>query len=68
MAGGSDADSRSLEQTPTWAVAIVCLGFVLISILLEQAIHFLSRWLKKRRKKSLGKALGKIKEGGKILA
>ncbi|XP_059069145.1 MLO-like protein 6 [Cryptomeria japonica] len=62
MAGGSDADSRSLEQTPTWAVAIVCLGFVLISILLEQAIHFLSRWLKKRRKKSLGKALDKIKE------
>ncbi|GLJ51551.1 hypothetical protein SUGI_1095700 [Cryptomeria japonica] len=61
MAGGGDADSRSLEQTPTWAVAIVCLGFVLISILIEQAIHFLSKWLKKRQKKSLGKALEKIK-------
>ncbi|GLJ51572.1 hypothetical protein SUGI_1096130 [Cryptomeria japonica] len=62
MAGGGKADSRSLEQTPTWAVAIVCLGFVLISILIEQAIHFLSKWLKKRKKKSLGKALDKIKE------
>ncbi|GLJ51550.1 hypothetical protein SUGI_1095670 [Cryptomeria japonica] len=62
MAGGSNAESRSLEQTPTWAVAIVCLGFVLISILIEQAIHFLSMWLKKHKKKSLGKALEKIKE------
>ncbi|GLJ51584.1 hypothetical protein SUGI_1096340 [Cryptomeria japonica] len=62
MTGGGNADSRSLEQTPTWAVAIVCLGFVLISILIEQAIHFLSKWLKKRKKKSLGKALDKIKE------
>ncbi|XP_057873962.2 MLO-like protein 6 [Cryptomeria japonica] len=62
MAGGGNADFRSLEQTPTWAVAIVCLGFVLISILIEKAIHFLSRWLKKRQKKSLGKALEKIKE------
>ncbi|XP_059068866.1 MLO-like protein 2 [Cryptomeria japonica] len=61
MAGRGDADSRSLEQTPTWAVAIVCLGFVIISILIEQAIHFLSKWLEKRRKKALGKALEKIK-------
>ncbi|XP_059068874.1 MLO-like protein 2 [Cryptomeria japonica] len=61
MAGGGNADSRSLEQTPTWAVAIVCFDFVIISMLIEQAIQFLSKWLKKRRKKALSKALEKIK-------
>lgn len=38
MAGG-DASSRELDQTPTWAVALVCAVIVLISILLEKVLH-----------------------------
>eukprot|EP01018_Ginkgo_biloba_P015674 Gb_09144 [translate_table: standard] len=55
MAGGSGSgDSRSLEQTPTWAVAAVCAVFVVISILIEQAIHLVGH-------KALNEALEKIK-------
>eukprot|EP01018_Ginkgo_biloba_P040637 Gb_40309 [translate_table: standard] len=61
MAGGGGGDSRSLEQTPTWAVAVVCLGFILVSILIEQAIHLIGKALRKRHKKSLNEALEKIK-------
>ncbi|XP_057844852.2 MLO-like protein 12 [Cryptomeria japonica] len=62
MAGGGEAaEPRSLEQTPTWAVAIVCLGFVLISIILERSINLIAKWLKKHHKKALSKALEKIK-------
>ena len=40
MAGGtSGGNERSLEQTPTWAVAVVCSAFVIVSLLIEQAIH-----------------------------
>ncbi|KAH9311330.1 hypothetical protein KI387_026365, partial [Taxus chinensis] len=60
-AGGGGTDSRSLEQTATWAVAIVCMGFVLISILIEESIHLIAKWLKKRHKKALSEALEKIK-------
>ncbi|GLJ17824.1 hypothetical protein SUGI_0311700 [Cryptomeria japonica] len=59
--GGGEAEPRSLEQTPTWAVAIVCLGFVLISITLEQSINLIAKWLEKHHKKALGRALEKIK-------
>ena len=37
--GGTDGNEVSLEQTPTWAVAVVCSVFVIISLLMEQAIH-----------------------------
>lgn len=37
--GGATAGSRELDQTPTWAVAAVCAGIVLISILLEKVLH-----------------------------
>uniref|UniRef100_A0A7N0UD11 Uncharacterized protein n=1 Tax=Kalanchoe fedtschenkoi TaxID=63787 RepID=A0A7N0UD11_KALFE len=30
---------RSLEGTPTWAVAVVCFVLVVISILIEHLIH-----------------------------
>eukprot|EP01018_Ginkgo_biloba_P040855 Gb_08868 [translate_table: standard] len=63
MAGGGGGDSRSLEQMPTWAVAVVCLGFILVSILIEQAIHLIGKALQKRHKKSLNEALEKIKAG-----
>lgn len=52
---------RSLEQTPTWAVAVVCFVLVAISIVIELLIHLLGKWLTKRNKKALYEALEKIK-------
>jgi hypothetical protein len=34
--GSGGGGERSLEQTPTWAVVVVCSGFVIISILIEK--------------------------------
>ncbi|XP_020526741.1 MLO-like protein 6 isoform X2 [Amborella trichopoda] len=59
MAGASG--SRSLEETPTWAVAVVCFVMVLVSILIEHAIHLVGKWLTKRHKRALYEALEKIK-------
>ena len=42
MAEGGASIDRSLEQTPTWAVAVVCFAFVVISLILEQSIHRVS--------------------------
>ncbi|KAK6231571.1 Mlo-related protein - like 6 [Theobroma cacao] len=53
--------SRSLEQTPTWAVAAVCFVLILISIIIEHVIHLIGMWLKKRHKRALCEALEKIK-------
>ncbi|GMP44444.1 hypothetical protein CsSME_00013369 [Camellia sinensis var. sinensis] len=52
---------RSLEQTPTWAVAVVCAVFVIISILIEHGIESLEKWFEKRHKKAMSEALEKIK-------
>ncbi|XP_024528354.1 MLO-like protein 1 isoform X2 [Selaginella moellendorffii] len=61
-----EAKDRSLEVTPTWAVAIVCSIFVLASFGLERSIHFTGKWLQQReersRSKPLYQALEKIKE------
>ncbi|XP_023892160.2 MLO-like protein 6 [Quercus suber] len=59
MAGASGG--RSLEETPTWAVAVVCFFLVLISIIIEYIIHLIGKWLKKKRKRALYEALEKIK-------
>ncbi|XWS71316.1 hypothetical protein CRYUN_Cryun03dG0127700 [Craigia yunnanensis] len=59
MAGGSEG--RSLEETPTWAVATVCFVLVLISIIIEQILHMIGKWLKKKHKRALYEALEKIK-------
>lgn len=37
--GGGAAGGRELDTTPTWAVALVCLVIVVISIILEKTIH-----------------------------
>lgn len=37
MAG--PAVGRELPQTPTWAVAVVCLVMILLSLALEHALH-----------------------------
>ncbi|KAL5764105.1 hypothetical protein ACOSP7_016453 [Xanthoceras sorbifolium] len=52
---------RTLEQTPTWAVAVVCFVLVLISIIIEYIIHLIGKWLKKKQKRALYEALEKIK-------
>ena len=40
MAGGGEGGgAKELDQTPTWAVAAVCAVLIVISILLEEAIH-----------------------------
>lgn len=40
MAGGGDGgDSRDLDQTPTWAVAVVCAVIVIVSLALEKVLH-----------------------------
>ncbi|GJW30083.1 MLO-like protein 6 [Tanacetum coccineum] len=59
MAGGTD--DRSLEQTPTWAVATVCFVLIFISLFIEQIIHMIGHWFKKKRKKALYESLEKIK-------
>ncbi|KAL7085693.1 hypothetical protein ACP275_14G294400 [Erythranthe tilingii] len=61
MAGGASSGERSLEQTSTWAVAIVCAVFVIISVAIEHGIESLAKWFKKRDKKSMIEALEKIK-------
>ncbi|TXG73877.1 hypothetical protein EZV62_002456 [Acer yangbiense] len=65
MAGASGG--RSLEQTPTWAVATVCFGLVLISIIIEYIIHLIGKWFQKKHKRALYEALEKIKSVGQSL-
>ncbi|KAF9595586.1 hypothetical protein IFM89_001058 [Coptis chinensis] len=57
MAGGG----RSLEETPTWAVAVVCFALVVVSIIIEHIIHLIGKWLTKKHKRALYEALEKIK-------
>ncbi|XP_028075656.1 MLO-like protein 9 isoform X2 [Camellia sinensis] len=61
--GGGDESSagRELDQTPTWAVALVCAVIVVISILLEKLLHGVGEWFRKRRKEPKLEALEKIK-------
>ncbi|TVU31877.1 hypothetical protein EJB05_23581, partial [Eragrostis curvula] len=63
MGGGGGAaaveGTRSLDQTPTWAVAAVCAVIVAASILLEGLLHHLGKLLTKRKKMALFEALEK---------
>ncbi|KAJ1425989.1 Mlo-related protein [Sesbania bispinosa] len=59
MAGGSGG--RSLEETPTWAVAVVCFVLLFISIIIEHIFHLIGKWLKKKHKRALFESLEKIK-------
>ncbi|KAJ0968865.1 hypothetical protein J5N97_021742 [Dioscorea zingiberensis] len=60
MAGSSEGE-RSLKETPTWAVAVVCAVMVLISVAMEHGLHSLGKWFQKRQKKAMNEALEKIK-------
>ncbi|XP_058785566.1 MLO protein homolog 1-like [Vicia villosa] len=61
MAGGAALGERTLKETPTWAVAVVCAVFIIISILIEHGIHTLEKWFHKKHKKAMSEALEKIK-------
>ncbi|RDY04115.1 MLO-like protein 10, partial [Mucuna pruriens] len=60
-ASESGSSSRDLDQTPTWAVAVVCTVFVLVSLTLEKSLHKVGTWLGKKQKKALLEALDKVK-------
>ncbi|XP_051143356.1 MLO-like protein 3 isoform X2 [Andrographis paniculata] len=59
--GGGTATVRSLQETPTWALATVCFMFISLSILIEYLIHLLGHWLKKHKKVALYEAIEKLK-------
>ncbi|KAJ0087976.1 hypothetical protein Patl1_32067 [Pistacia atlantica] len=61
MATAGESSARSLEKTPTWALAVVCFVIVFICIIIEHSIHLLTHWLKKRRKNALIDAVDKLK-------
>ncbi|KAG6547768.1 hypothetical protein Mapa_010581 [Marchantia paleacea] len=61
MAGG-DPEARSLEFTPTWAVATVCTVFVVISLIIVKIIEKVEENLKHGKRKPLRQALDKMKE------
>lgn len=52
---------RTLEETPTWAVAVVCFVLLAISIVIEHIIHAIGKWFKKKNKNALYEALEKVK-------
>ncbi|KAJ6428988.1 hypothetical protein OIU84_020598 [Salix udensis] len=57
----STTKAKSLEETPTWAVAVVCFVLVAVSIVIEHLIHVVEKWLKKKHKTALVEALEKVK-------
>ncbi|KAL9245712.1 hypothetical protein vseg_019332 [Gypsophila vaccaria] len=62
MNGGSNnTEERTLNKTPTWAVAGVCALIILVSIILEKGLHSLSTLLKRKQKVALNEALDKVK-------
>ncbi|GLT60094.1 hypothetical protein SLA2020_328760 [Shorea laevis] len=52
---------RTMEETSTWAVAVVCFVLLVISIFIEHIIHAIGKWLKDKHKRALYEALEKIK-------
>ncbi|XP_059652172.1 MLO-like protein 13 [Cornus florida] len=55
-------ESRSLEYTPSWVVAVVCTIIVLLSLLAERGLHRLGKILKHKGQDALFEALQKLKE------
>lgn len=60
MAGSS---GKSLEQTPTWAVAAVCTVFVVCSLAAERGLFKFGRYLKRKKQKELYHTLEVIRNG-----
>ncbi|GMJ14864.1 MILDEW RESISTANCE LOCUS O 5 [Hibiscus trionum] len=59
MSGG--AHGRELDQTPTWAVAVVCAVIIVISIALEKVLHTVGEIFEHKKKEALYEALTKVK-------
>ncbi|GMY34080.1 mlo-like protein 13 [Fagus crenata] len=55
-------NNASLEYTPTWVVAIVCSVIVLISLIVERALHQLGKFLTNKKQGELFAALQRLKE------
>ncbi|KAJ8629313.1 hypothetical protein MRB53_022636 [Persea americana] len=55
------AGERTLKETPTWAVAVVCATIIIISVVMEHGIHSLGKWFQKKNKKAMLESLEKIK-------
>ncbi|KAM7259882.1 hypothetical protein ACFE04_015623 [Oxalis oulophora] len=60
--GGGGSNEKELDQTPTWAVSVVCLVIIMISILLEKLIHLFAAYLERKKKKPILEALEKIRK------
>ncbi|KAL5122731.1 MLO-like protein 12 [Glycine soja] len=61
MAEKTQVYERTLEETPTWAVAVVCFVLLAVSIVIEHIIHGIGKWFKKKHKNALFEALEKVK-------
>ncbi|KAL3649376.1 hypothetical protein CASFOL_005779 [Castilleja foliolosa] len=59
--GGVGLTNRSLQDTPTWAVATVCFVFIFLGIAIEHLIHLAGHLLKKHKKVALHEAIEKLK-------
>ncbi|KAG0618519.1 hypothetical protein M758_4G070600 [Ceratodon purpureus] len=57
-----DPSERTLEYTPTWALATVSTVFILISLVVERSLHALGHYLHRSKRKSLNLALQKLKD------
>ncbi|CAD6339034.1 unnamed protein product [Miscanthus lutarioriparius] len=55
-------EEAKLAFTPTWVVAIVCLVIVSISLAAERFLHYLGKYLKRKKQKALFSALQRLKE------
>ncbi|KAK9028921.1 hypothetical protein V6N11_026056 [Hibiscus sabdariffa] len=61
LASGFRSSGRELDQTPTWAVAVVCAIIIIISIALEKVLHTVGEIFEHKRKEALKEALEKVK-------
>ncbi|TYJ10155.1 hypothetical protein E1A91_A11G188600v1 [Gossypium mustelinum] len=55
-------EGKSLEETPTWAVATVITVMICFGFLVHHALKNFGQWLERTKRKSLLAALEKIKE------
>lgn len=62
MSGGSEEEGTTLEYTPTWVVAAVCIVIVGLSLAAERLLHCAGVFLKNKNQKPLYEALQKVKE------
>ncbi|XP_024373337.1 MLO-like protein 14 [Physcomitrium patens] len=62
MAGDQSSTARTLEYTPTWALATVACVFVIISLAVERSLHSLGHYLRETKRKPLFAALQRLKD------